>query len=330
MTAAGGSKISKFSLLALQDLGVGYTIDTTKAEEMEYGKSKGCGFHTSKCNTASGGSGSYFCFDQTGNSDCTYDRKGIGRCSLATYSANLPSYFQYFSGQPRLGGSGPFMDACPFREPFTNRVCNDATFAGTTNDGLWGHTFAAESRCIKTSSNFLVSTRTGTNGEPRCLRVRCPGGKRVQLAVGKTGAWTDCPLNGAAGSITLAGYGGTATCPTAAEICADKTLHYTAPVKAAVHGLHGAADDAVAHHAEAHHDAAAAAGGASSNDGTSTGAVSGFAALAVGAAVAVLATGLIVGAVVVAKRRRDHQRQSPLVVEGDLLDGAAVGAEGGL
>ena len=85
--------------------------------------------------------------------ECNFDRTARSYCSLATYNANLPSYFQYFSGQPAVGGTNNLMDYCTAYTEYSNGYCDDsANGAGST---LFGETYAAGSRCFTSS---LVQT----------------------------------------------------------------------------------------------------------------------------------------------------------------------------
>jgi leishmanolysin len=217
MTAAGGSKLSSFSLLALQDLGVGYTVNTAAAEPMVWGKATGCGFHTEKCNTAAGGAGTYFCFEASSSvQGCSFDKTSIGYCTVGTVS-NLPSYFQYYSGEPTKGGTSSFMDACPYYQGYSNRNCTDADYDASTNLYLAGNTFAADSRCHM-ATNLLRSRYSPASSGPRCLQTRCTSGGLVEFKVNGS-AYVTCPSDGAtAGSIP--GYDGTVTCPKASDMCA--------------------------------------------------------------------------------------------------------------
>eukprot|EP00961_Rhodomonas_salina_P142172 1914532-Rhodomonas_salina.1 len=83
---------------------------------------------------------------------CTFNRGAIGFCQVATYSANLPSFFQYFSN-PAQGGPDGLLDYCPLPTPYTNTRCDgDGAVASLCGSALCrGEEYGAESACFESS-----------------------------------------------------------------------------------------------------------------------------------------------------------------------------------
>lgn len=222
MAAAGGTYFSVVTLAYFKDTGL-YNVNFNTAEAMAFGASAGCGFLTTKCNTVTGGKDTFWCFDEKVTSACTFDKKGIGYCNVQTDTTALPSYFQYFSNP--LQGGPLFVDRCPYIQPYSNRICTD-TVTTTTEDLRLGYAFGSNSRCIttsggSTSSTGLVQQGLVSSGSPyRCLLLRCPNGVRLEIQIGGSTTWLQCPVDGSAGSINPpSGYVGLILCPAASSIC---------------------------------------------------------------------------------------------------------------
>lgn len=223
---AGKVRISRLTLGFFQDTGK-YTVNYANAEDQLWAKNAGCGLLSSKCNEVAGGKDSMFCFDTVStNRYCTKDgARSVGVCQLSTWSSALPTWFQYFASATT--GGQQFMDGCPVVQGYGNMRCDDATQVSSISRG---ETYGPGGRCMVTSG-LLQTGWTSSSSPLRCMKLRCPGGTRIQFTLsGTSTAWNDCPLNGAAGTVNApTGYQGTISCPTAASVCTPDLLFGTAP-----------------------------------------------------------------------------------------------------
>ncbi len=211
MCGSGGPALSPITLACLQDSG-NYIVNWTAAEAMAFGKDAGCDYVNFMCNTTQGGAGKWFCFD-SGDS-CVFDNTGFGPCSISTYTDPFPSYFQYFS-DPRRGGS-VFMDGCPVRFAYSNRICN-VNMAMDSTDTAIGRFWGNGSRCFNTTG--LKQTGVGFGGSTlRCLQASCTAGQ-ISVRVGTSG-WVNCPADGSAALINPpSGWDGQIVCPVSQTFC---------------------------------------------------------------------------------------------------------------
>ena len=59
-------------------------------------------------------------------------------------------------------------------------------------------------------------------GAARCLRARCPNGRRIEFAPSFEGPWAACPADGSAGTVAAPkGYVGNVSCPSADTFCTE-------------------------------------------------------------------------------------------------------------
>jgi leishmanolysin len=227
MCAVVGTKVSGLSLAFLNDINVGYTVTLSIAEGMNWGLATGCGVHDNKCNSAAGGSGTLFCFDDPNaevKNRCTFDLRSIGTCSVSTYSADLPTVFQYFSN-PRYGGPS-FMDGCPLVVEYSNRLCS-VEKVETSNDVTFGNTYSTTSRCFDASGVIRDGFSSSSTDGPRCLEARCPTSTSVEFRIGSS-AYSSCTTEGAVRPAP-AGYLGQVTCPKTATMCTSLGVITPAP-----------------------------------------------------------------------------------------------------
>jgi leishmanolysin len=210
-------RVSRTTLAVFQDSGL-YSVNFANAESMTWGLGTGCDFLTQKCNTPASGVGTYWC--NSAASVCNFDRSAFGPCMIGTYSSALPTYFQYFSN-PNVGGTASLMDFCPIASDST--VCVNENVPASTNDLIFGSTISVESRCFDTNRLLSVGYTASTFPSQTCLKARCVGGTRIEVAVHNTG-FIQCPLDGSAGVVSAPGYTGTITCPPAPVIC-DTTVN---------------------------------------------------------------------------------------------------------
>ena len=216
MTGSGGNILSVLTLAALQDTGH-YTAVFSNAESMVFAQNAGCGFHESKCNTAAGGAGTYWCFDDDSTAwRCSDDLKKVGFCDVTTYSSDLPTYFQYYS-DPRKGGR-LFFDGCPWVSNFANRICTDSRDS-TANEALEGHYFGQGGRCFRThgvrDGNYLFDPGTHT-----CLLARCSDDDAtLYVTINGSSLWKTCPSGGGNVTDLPNEFVGSIECPSAASMC---------------------------------------------------------------------------------------------------------------
>jgi hypothetical protein len=104
---------STITLALLEDTGW-YDVDYSQADILRFGLKRGCDFATGSCKDWS--QETYFC-NTDGKQRCTYDRRAKGQCYLRNYLDPLPTYDQYFDGQPNRGGSDSLADYCPIYVP---------------------------------------------------------------------------------------------------------------------------------------------------------------------------------------------------------------------
>uniref|UniRef100_A0A0A9XKC7 Leishmanolysin-like peptidase n=1 Tax=Lygus hesperus TaxID=30085 RepID=A0A0A9XKC7_LYGHE len=148
---------------------------------------------------------------------CTFDRTGLGKCSIKIYSQNLPPEYQYFPDNPRKGGSNGLVDYCPTVIGFSNAVCTDDTnHSALTN--MFGDAFGSASRCFY--SNLISNSFFILNKTMHCFEATCT--QTGQLLLRIQGQNVPCPVNGQSGMADMAhlrGLHGSITCPAASDIC---------------------------------------------------------------------------------------------------------------
>jgi leishmanolysin len=203
----------------------------SKAEYMAWGNNAGCSFITSACNV---NDGKYWC-NGTGTR-CTGLRGAIGYCTISSsYTADLASYFQYFT-DARTGGTSSLMDYCPVLVGYSNRVCTSTTYNRTSSDTFYGHYYGDGGRCYDAQ---VAQSGSSYGSAQRCLYSRCLYGTQLQLNPGSNVSlgWTSCPADGSAlngvAVNTSSGFTGTVDCPPASDVCGDSTLHWPSAVTTA-------------------------------------------------------------------------------------------------
>ena len=215
------ARYSALSIAAMEDLGF-YKGVYEKAEPMGYGYGAGIDFFDKPCLTdGTSNSPSVFC-DTTSSSvhACTTDRLNIGRCYLTYYSSALPSYGQYFTGQPTYGGALPYMDYCPVIQPLSNAVCNSGSMLI-----IPGSVVSDSSRCFDASSLILKTTYARANAI--CAQVHCDNTTNTyQVLVNGASSWLSCGAGGdgyrvspATTSPEVFMAGGTIACPRYDDVC---------------------------------------------------------------------------------------------------------------
>ena len=224
MSPVCATHLSTMSLSYFIDTGV-YAVDLAKAsKKMKWGANAGCSFFTDKCNTTSGGLGTFFCNDMSGAFACNVGNLAAGQCCIGDYPANtsIPSYFRYFPGNDLRGAVQSFVDYCPFVQASSSLLCNNPLSRKPSDDVL-GMYYGNQGRCV--SSTAILSGQS-TSAQVRCHRLRCWNGTRVQVQVPPSVLWIDCPSDGSVGTVAPpAGFVGVVTCPAAASICDDELFY---------------------------------------------------------------------------------------------------------
>lgn len=98
-TADPNSVYSSMTLAAFADMGW-YQVSYARAQRLPWGKGQGCSFVLGTCQYWPS---NYFCtVPNTGG--CTVDMRYRAECNAFVAPYTLPSQYQYFPGQPSLGG----------------------------------------------------------------------------------------------------------------------------------------------------------------------------------------------------------------------------------
>lgn len=98
-TADPNSVYSSMTLSAFADMGW-YQVSYVRAQRLPWGKGQGCSFVLGTC---AYWPSSYFC-SVPNEGGCTVDMRYRGECNAFVAPYTLPSQYQYFPGQPSLGG----------------------------------------------------------------------------------------------------------------------------------------------------------------------------------------------------------------------------------
>jgi len=176
----------------------------------------------------------HYCPEDTGSSGmlCTTDRSSMGRCFLDQQFSNpLPTQFQYFTDNDRLGGYLPAeADYCPLISQFSTtsdgndvttscRDPNNAKLIATVPRGML---FGSKSICLDTTLQ-----RAGTLGgfPVGCYEYECSSNPvRVFIYVPATSGSdrisAECTVPGQ--DVTFEGYAGVVTCPLPSEVCEEQ------------------------------------------------------------------------------------------------------------
>lgn len=210
--------VSSFTLAYFEDLGY-YTANLAAAQNslMAFGKDAGCDFVNLRCDAPTVRDNGY-CWDQTAKKTCTADLLAGGYCGAKRGISTIPTWQQYFPGQPTTGGSVPLGDFCPTAIAYSNSICISTTNKDTQD--IKGNTYLSASRCFE--SNLMQSDFTDSDpSDTRCFPFSCSITGAILVNV--KGQTVRCPSTLAAGpgdTSKLVGFKGTINCPAAAALCA--------------------------------------------------------------------------------------------------------------
>jgi len=205
---------SKMTLALFEDSGW-YEVNYTSAQVLKWGNGGGCTMFNGSClipGPTPVPSSKWFCADSS--EGCTYDRSAHGLCYVATFSAALPSYYQYWTNDPtKGGGNAAVMDYCPSVGAYSNGNCG--VVANTPTQNARGQAYGSTSMCFKSS---LLSTSYVYNDQSAfkfaCYESQCTGAGVLQIRPVGVSAWTDC---GDATVLSFSGFNGNLTCPDSTE-----------------------------------------------------------------------------------------------------------------
>lgn len=219
---SGAEKVSRLTLAFFNTLSF-YKANMLRGEPLVWGRNAGCGFVEKRCTADSPRMGFEWCDPESRiEYQCSHDRTAIGTCPYAL-ARNLSDHFRYF-GNTSMVGLGAMMDHCPIVMSVKHGECRDRPTAGER--GLYRSYYGPQSRCIQTTN--MVSPEPGIEKtRPRCFRVRCPLGKRLEVLVGST--WVSCPADGSAGSVKyppFSGFFGEMKCERADVVCTPELFYH--------------------------------------------------------------------------------------------------------
>ena len=161
-----GAIYSNITLALLQDTGW-YKVDFSMGQAPIFGRNVGCGFFNTKC-VVNGVSQYPNMFCDTPNS-WTCDPMGLSKaqCNIATWSAPLSTWFQYFSTST-TGGYDYFSDYCPYKQMYTNGDCRGNSVATYVQSGT-SEVIGMSSRCF--ASTLLLNPFYFTSSYSACYSV---------------------------------------------------------------------------------------------------------------------------------------------------------------
>lgn len=201
------------TLAVFQDSGW-YSVNYETADQVSYGKGKGCNYFNTKCVVNGVAQFSEFCDKSAGNG-CSYYNTRKAYCNIAAWSGALPTPFQYFANST-WGSSDVYPDFCPYVLPYSNGDCRGRGPNPTyTQPVAFGEVVGDSSMCF---TGTLIDARFVIVGDPNhsaCYPVDCSGGQ-AKVTVG--GMKITCPVAG--GSVSgISGYNGFLTCPPYSVLC---------------------------------------------------------------------------------------------------------------
>jgi len=234
--------MSDITLALFEDSGW-YKPVYAKAASFQFGRGKGCAFLNDACveNGVTKFPGT-FCPTTTTREcssntfpetlGCTHDLMGKAVCDNCVHSQALPTKFQHFASNPRLGGSGKFRGFCPMWVPYYSpggqSFCNEDHGAG--NSKALGESFGTTSRCIASTVFSPKYSRSAlAQSEGSCRQTKCEE-TGVQIRVGDH--WIFCGVSDEGTAIPARnGWYGTITCPSYETLCGGRgyALESTCP-----------------------------------------------------------------------------------------------------
>ncbi|GET93839.1 GP63, leishmanolysin [Leishmania tarentolae] len=208
------------TMAVFQDLGF-YQADFSKAEVLPWGKNAGCAFLSEKCMEKNITKWpAMFCDGRRKELRCSSTRLSLGMCAIAT-AKELPAHFQYFT-DPRLSGSAPFMDYCPFVVLSSNAKCTQSSSTASPDLNSF-NIFSEAARCI--DGSFQLMSRQGgiATLSAICANISCYTARRTyRVQVRGSTRYVQCTpgrkveLSSVSNSFRKQSY---ITCPPYVEVC---------------------------------------------------------------------------------------------------------------
>ncbi|GET86495.1 GP63, leishmanolysin [Leishmania tarentolae] len=218
--ASGAGYYTALTMAIFQDLGF-YQADFSKAEVMPWGKDAGCAFLSEKCMEKNITKWpTMFCDGRRKELRCSSTRLSLGMCAIAT-AKELPAHFQYFT-DPRLSGSAPFMDYCPFVVLSSNAKCTQSSSTASPDLNSF-NIFSEAARCI--DGSFQLMSRQGgiATLSAICANITCYTARRTyRVQVRGSTRYVQCTpgrkveLSSVSNSFRKQSY---ITCPPYVEVC---------------------------------------------------------------------------------------------------------------
>jgi len=198
--------------LTLAEVTGWYMPNYTKAENLFWGKGKGCNFLTGSCLSGKppAAVSSEFC-SSTVQQGCNFEYTGAGVCFTGTGTqSNI--YWDYFGNGTMSTDS--FADNCPSVSAYSNRVCAPGGMAM----GYSPEYFGANSGCFVSS---VVPNNYGLMTMGQCYQYQCvaqaAGGYQLKVIMG-TESFT-CTSAGQTLATAQSSYHGSITCPDPNNFC---------------------------------------------------------------------------------------------------------------
>eukprot|EP00758_Cryptobia_borreli_P016969 Tbor_TRINITY_DN6150_c2_g2::TRINITY_DN6150_c2_g2_i1::g.22494::m.22494/K01404/GP63; leishmanolysin len=211
-TYNSGMYLSHITLATFEDSGH-YKVDWSKAETPKWLYKAGCGLMYATCNTTAGGLGTYFCNEGDG---CEFNHLSMGQCDIMNYTS-LPTWAQYFRGEPRKGGGSVALDYCPVIRESSNRRCNLRTNSAP-NTSIIPMYYGDDGRCFWTNGVSKKGSNIKSTQRANCIQTRCVN-NIVQFKMPDNELWISCKGIGASMSLSQYGYNGAVICPHPYVIC---------------------------------------------------------------------------------------------------------------
>jgi len=220
-TKSKSMPLSTLTLAVMQDSGW-YFVDISVAEQLPWGKEKGCSFIQESCGSA-WPTPEYFCMEISGQG-CTVDMKSRALCDLVPGGSSKPTMYRYFD-DPTWSGTNSLMDFCPTFRAFSDGECvnsnnQERTFRG---EKLGVNTATYTSRCFHGN---VMQSNVGVQGSQTglCFKSKCTNSLIEVVLASPSGQEysTTCEAEGGlvdVAQFTNGEFSGTFMCPASSKLC---------------------------------------------------------------------------------------------------------------
>lgn len=253
---------SRLTLALMEDTGW-YRANYSMAEDLDWGRNKGCKFAMSSCKTwmedhmDDDQSAQPFCFTvkQTPlRMRCTHSRMSLALCNLRQYEKPLPQEYQYFSYLPDIkeasgghkrtvhkdtatyGGAVALADYCPYYQKFTltgndgkrrETTCTSRDNAPSDSDNYALESYGKDCKCFQQGRPWAAKkgllTRTMLDWGSGCYNYFCDNGLNIRILN------NTYKCHHAGQHLNVSGYlgewkiAGSLVCPHCWDFCGDST-----------------------------------------------------------------------------------------------------------